>query len=68
MDYETIKSLSEKTGVCAETVRRRVREMRAHVGKGERYPASSLIADGRNTRVKFEDYCDFVNHRKELEK
>lgn len=58
-EYETINGMAERLKVSVSTVKRRLEEFRRTT-----HDDAALIDDGRLVRIRFEDFCQFLNGRR----
>lgn len=63
-EYMSMKALAEKYGICKDTVRSRVRELEAEIGK--RYKRKHIIDDGHIKLINVFVFMDWLANRKML--
>ena len=61
-EYYSPPQLAEELGISLRSVQRRLREMKPYIGT--KYRMS--LNDGHLTWIRWEDFVDFCNHRKEM--
>ena len=61
--YSRQADLSERYGICRNTVRARTQEIKEEVGKGKRYSDGDVIVDGNIVLVNEWVFLDWLNVR-----